>query len=51
MSWILPRIILVAAHAQDVREPSDRFVPPRWRGKPWGPAAAPRGPRADSPRS
>ena len=31
-------IIIVAAHAQDVRDPSDRFVPPGWQGNPWGPA-------------
>lgn len=39
MLWILRWMILLGAHAQDVREPSERFVPPSWRGNPWGPAA------------
>ena len=32
-------IVIIAAHAEDVREPSDLFGPPGWRGNPWGPAA------------
>ena len=40
MLRLLRWIIIIAAHAQDVREPSDRFAPPGWQGNPWGPAAA-----------
>jgi hypothetical protein len=40
MLWILRWMILLGAHAQDVRDPSGRFAPPVWQGNPWGPAAA-----------
>ena len=40
MLWILRWMIVLGAHAQDVRDPSDRFAPPGWQGNPWGPAAA-----------
>ena len=40
MLRILCWIVIIAAHAEDVREPSDRFGPPGWRGNPWGPAAS-----------
>ena len=40
MLWILRWMILLGAHAQDVRDPSEQFVPPGWQGNPWGPAAA-----------
>ena len=39
MLWILRWLILFGAHAQDVRDLSDRFAPPGWQGNPWGPAA------------
>ena len=39
MLWIVRWLILFGAHAQDVRDPSDRFAPPGWQGNPWGPAA------------
>jgi hypothetical protein len=38
MLWLMRWVLIVAAHAQDVRDPSDRFVPPGWQGNPWGPA-------------
>jgi hypothetical protein len=38
MLWILRCLILFWAHAQDVRDLSDRFAPPVWWGNPWGPA-------------
>jgi hypothetical protein len=38
MQWILRWTLIIAAHAQDVREPSHQFVPPGWQGNPWGPA-------------
>jgi hypothetical protein len=31
--------IILGAHAHDVRDPSEQFVPPDWQGNPWGPAA------------
>ena len=40
MLWIVRWLILFGAHAQDVRDLSDRFAPPGWQGNPWGPAAA-----------
>ena len=39
MLWVLRWLILFGAHAQDVRDLSDRFAPPGWQGNPWGPAA------------
>lgn len=39
MFWILRWFVIFSAHAQDVRDLSDRFAPPGWQGNPWGPAA------------
>src|SRR4051794_29708793 len=39
MIWVLRWLILFGAHAQDVRDLSDRFAPPGWQGNPWGPVA------------
>jgi lysophospholipase L1-like esterase len=39
MLWIVRWMILFGAHAQDVRDLSDRFAPPGWQGNPWGPVA------------
>jgi hypothetical protein len=32
-------MIILGAHAHDVRDPSEQFVPPEWQGNPWSPAA------------
>jgi hypothetical protein len=40
MLTLLYWITIISAHAQEVRQPSDRFVPTGWQGNPWGPAAA-----------
>lgn len=32
-------IVLILAHGNDGKEPTDRLVPPGWKGNPWGPAA------------
>src|SRR5437764_13934076 len=39
MLWILRCVLVVATHAHDGKEPTDRLVPPGWQGNPWGPAA------------
>src|SRR5689334_9230105 len=39
MLTIVYWIMIISAHARDVREPSDRLVPQGWQGNPWGPAA------------
>ena len=39
MLLILRWMILLATHAQDVRDPSAGFAPPGWHGNFWGPAA------------
>ncbi len=40
MLWLVHLTILLGAHAQDLRDLSEQFAPPGWRGNPWGPAAA-----------
>ena len=32
-------LLILMTHAHDGKEPTDRLVPPGWRGNPWGPAA------------
>ncbi|MBX6313482.1 MAG: hypothetical protein IRY99_11285 [Isosphaeraceae bacterium] len=39
MLRILSWFIVLAAHAHDAQEPTDKLVPPGWQGNPWGPAA------------
>ena len=51
MLWIVRLMILLGAHAEDVRDLSEQFTPPGWQGNPWGPAAAAREPRVECPRS
>jgi hypothetical protein len=40
MLWIMRWLILLGAHAEVVRGPTDRLAPPGWPGNPYGPAAA-----------